>query len=284
MSLSLISFSGFRTNLVLLLHALSPAPPPSVPFAQILSSPNPPPCPLFSFLSIYGKLPYPILSPRSLSPGVAGEIRGYYFLQSAESGPQHLTPSASTLTPTMAGGRGTPAVSVRSLPPFCLLHRWGHFHLSSDRGGRTNRRRGEEPLMRTKKRILILCVWDEMEREREEGRSGLGSEGTASEGRWGGGTEVKQRGTNKQSHSHPCTRMCTSLHITHWSNLPWIRRLSLLSFLECFLLHPLIRSAAIHPSPTLRKHWLFSVTVPGPRCPDPPDLPQLPLYKHSPVL
>lgn len=69
-----------------------------------------------------------------------------------------------TLTPTMAGGRGTPAVSVRSLPPSCLLHRWGHFHLSSDRGGRTNRRRGEEPLMRTKKRILILRVWDEMER------------------------------------------------------------------------------------------------------------------------
>lgn len=163
MSLSLLPFSGFRTNLVLILHALSPRP-------QSLS-PTP-----FSFLSIYGKLPYPILSPRPLSPGVAGEIRGYYFLQSAESGPQHLTPSASTLTPTMAGGRGTPAVSVRSLPPFCLLHRWGHFHLSSDRGGRTNRRRGEEPLMRTKKRILILCVWDEMERKGEEGQSGLGSD------------------------------------------------------------------------------------------------------------
>lgn len=134
-SLCLLSLSSFRTNLVLVLHITPPLP-------QNLSH-----HPLFS---IYGKLPYPILSPRSLSLGVTGEIRGYYFLQSAESGPQHPAPSSSphfTLTPTMAGGRGTPAVSVRSLPPFCLLHRWGHFHLSSDRGGRTNRRRGEEPLM-----------------------------------------------------------------------------------------------------------------------------------------
>lgn len=30
--------------------------------------------------------------------------------------------------------------------------------------------------MSTKKRILILCVWDEMEREGEEGQSGLGSD------------------------------------------------------------------------------------------------------------
>lgn len=87
--LSLLSFSGFGTNLVLVLHAQSgppqthsPQPHPHPPsFAQILSSPPP-----ISFLSIYGILPYPLLSPRSLSPGVAGEIRGYYFLQSAESG------------------------------------------------------------------------------------------------------------------------------------------------------------------------------------------------------
>lgn len=154
-------------------------PPPLTPYPTLTHSIRPDSLlssPHLSFLSIYGKLPYPVLSPRSLSPGVAGEIRGYYFLQSAESGPQHLTPSTSTLTPTMAGGRGTSAVSVRSLPPYCLLHWWGHFHLSSDRGGRTNRRRGEEPLMRTKKRILILCVWDEMEREEAEGQSGLGSD------------------------------------------------------------------------------------------------------------
>lgn len=128
--LSLSSLTGFRPNLVLVLHPLSC---PRCPSSLLLSPPTPPPPRLFSFLSLYEILPYPILSLRPLSPGVAGEIRGYNFLQSAESVPQHLTPSSLALPPTrittMAGGRGTPAVSVRNLPSFCLLHWLGHFHL-----------------------------------------------------------------------------------------------------------------------------------------------------------
>lgn len=184
----------------------------------------------------------------------------------------------------MAGGRGTPAVSVRSLPPFCLLHRWGHFHLSSDRGGRTNRRRGEELLMRTKKRILILCVWDEIEREGEEGQSGLGSDtqSKASEGQWGRKNGGEAKGDKQTwSHSHPCTRVHIAAHHT-LEQSAMDKKIIPLSFLECFLLHPLTRSAPTLP-PTLRKHWLFSPNChsPGPRH---PDLPWLALYKHSPVL
>lgn len=47
--------------------------------------------------------------------------------------------------------------------------------------------------MRAKKRILILCVWDEMEREAEEGQSGLGSDMQQKERRVKDDGEEEQR-------------------------------------------------------------------------------------------
>lgn len=128
--LSLSSLTGFRPDLVLMLHPLScPLCPSSLPLSSLPLS--------VCFLSLCEILPYPILSLRSLSPGVAGEIRGYNFLQSAESGPQHSTPSPLALPPPHPpfSHESPPWPGAeehqqrRNLPSFCLLHWLGHFHL-----------------------------------------------------------------------------------------------------------------------------------------------------------
>lgn len=127
--------TGFRPNPVLVLHPLLC---PQCPSSLLLS-----PCPpLFSFLSLYEIPPYSILSLRPLSLGVAGEIRGCHFLQSAESGLQQLNPflSRPSVIPTSPHshpphtnphhGRGQRStIRLSEKPPFCLLHRLGHFHL-----------------------------------------------------------------------------------------------------------------------------------------------------------
>lgn len=98
---------------------------------------------------------------------------------------------------------------------------------------------------------------------------------------------MKQRRTNKHGATHPCTRVHIAAHHTPEQSA-MDKKIIPLSFLECFLLHPLTRSAPTHPiphppPPTLRKHWLFS-----PNCDSPgpcrPDLPRLPLNKPSPIL
>ncbi len=147
----LSSLTGFRPNLVLVLHPLSC---PRCPFS-LPRSPLPLPLPL-SLFSSYHSVKYfliPFLSLRSLSPGVAGEIRGYNFLQSAESGPQHLTPSPIALPPPPSASHTNPhhgqgqrnTSSLSEKPPCVLPFTMVGSLSSSDRGGKnkpTQRKRG----------------------------------------------------------------------------------------------------------------------------------------------
>ena len=97
-----------------------------------------------------------------------------------------------------------------------------------------------------------------------------------------------RRRTNKPlMHKHTVARVDAHVHvphITHWTNLPWIRRLCLWVFLECSTLYPLIYC---RPSPpphqntvclSLSVSSVVCLCVCGLRlgCPDPP---QLRLYK-----
>ena len=90
-------------------------PPPSI-LPSSLSSPLS--LSVFS-LSPCEILPYPILSLRPLSPGVAGEIRGYNFPQSAESGPQRPAPLPSCPSATLASPHPLPSLT---LPPLRFSH------------------------------------------------------------------------------------------------------------------------------------------------------------------
>lgn len=293
--LSQSSLTGFRPNLDLMLHPLSC---PQCPSSPLLLPPTPV---CFFSWSFYEILPYPILSLRPFSPGVAGEIRGYNFRLSAESGPQHLTPSslALPLPPPPSSHESPPwpgaeehqqsqwETSLRSA--FC--NGWVTFIFwSRGKNKPTQRKRGTNE---DEKQILILCVCDEMERVCREGQRRLGShtqrKEKASEGQRRGGAEVTWRRTDKPLvHKHIATHEYMHTHAAHHTQnqSAMDKKIMPLSFLECFLQYPLKYH---HPSPTLTKHCL-SLTLPlfsklrrGFRlgC---SDSPRLGRYKHSPVL
>lgn len=79
---------------------------------------------------------------------------------------------------------------------------------------------------------------------------------------------MKPRGTNKHGVTRIRAHACAPPHITHRSNLPRIRRLSLRVSRNVFCGTP---SPVLHPphAPTLRKHAFFlqTVTVSGPDIP-----------------
>lgn len=200
-------------------------------------SSTPPHSCLFSFLSVYEILPYPVLSLRLLSPGVAGEIRGYNFLQSAESAPQHLTPLLSRPSakppppphPTThpphtnhhhgQGQRNTSSLSEK--PPFVLPPALVGSLSSSDRFRKNKPARRKRSTNEDEKQILILRVWwNGVWREGQRGlRSNTQKKEKASEGRRRRGAEVMRRRANRPlMHKHVATHVRTHKH-THTTSL-----------------------------------------------------------------
>ena len=240
-SLCLLSLSSFRTNLVLVLHITPP------PFLRIF-----PITPCFQSMENFLIL----FSPQGPCLWVL-QVKLEDIISCNQQNLVHSTPPpppapTSHLPPPWLGAeehRQSPSI----LPP-APVGSLSSFIWSRGKNKSTPRRGTANELEKADLHPLRVGWNGERERERK-GRAGWGQTCSGrSEGRRGGGMEVKQRGTNKHGVTRTRAHVRTALRTTHWSNLARIRRLALWVSWNAFCCPP----SPVLPPPSENTNTLFS--------------------------